>query len=377
MTPLLSKLFLLSGACLAILFLPGCWDYQRINDRAEIIGIGVDPAKHSTSQLSYTFQVPLFGQSSGGTPSGAAASNKFLDFTVAAQGMADAIAKAQLTYNRVFYLGNLECIILNECLDQEQIKRVVSEVMRDPSTDKTSYLLFSSQPTVKLFSLHGEEPTAESINRFFMIGAKQNGYTVRMRLWQFWTIQHAVGHDLSAGLIRIENGSLQIYGLLPFRGNRPLAEVSANDALYYNLMNASSDHAAVFVKDEHKSFEMGDLHGHSHISTSLKGGVATLHADVRLDGIVLQDETHGDQILTDAEMRRYEKVAARDLQRRCGRVLHALQQERSDIYGFGYYLVVHDPRTKEYVSDQWPEVFAHAKTDVQIHVSLGRKGNIM
>ncbi|WP_456057549.1 Ger(x)C family spore germination protein [Alicyclobacillus dauci] len=50
--------------CLLLLFLPGCWDYTKINERAQILGIGVDPSGSSTNRLRYTFQVPNLEQGS-------------------------------------------------------------------------------------------------------------------------------------------------------------------------------------------------------------------------------------------------------------------------------------------------------------------------
>lgn len=378
MTRVLSKIVALCSACAMILFLPGCWDYERINDRAEIIGVGVDAVKNNPQKLSYTFQVPLFGGPSASGPStNGSAADKFLDFTVDAQGMADAMAKAQLTYNRIFYLGNLECVILNKHLKEDQIMRVISELMRDPSTDKTSYLLFSPQSTVDVLKLKGEEPTAESIDRFFTIAAKQNGYTTPTRLWEFWTTEYSLGHDPHAGLVRIEKGRLKMYGLIPFRGTKPLPEISSEDALYYNLVNGNSNHVALWVEDGHKAFEIGSIHGYSKLSTSWKGKIPILHADIRLDGILLQDETLGEQKLTDGEMRRYEEVAAQLIQQKCIHSLEVLQKERTDIYGFGECTVYHQPLTKRIVQQHWTDLFAHGIPDIQVRVAIDRKGSIM
>ncbi|WAH36491.1 Ger(x)C family spore germination protein [Alicyclobacillus dauci] len=379
----MKKPSILGALCLLLLFLPGCWDYEKINDRAQVIGMGVDPVEQKPGYLSYTFQIPVFdvGQSKGDGQSEVSSSQAsstaiFRNFTIQAHGVEEAISIAQTRYENVFYLSNLSTVILNRQLTQNQVQRVVSELIRIVNTDKLAWLLVTPQSAKEILSTTGVSAPSDMIERFLGSTVKQQGYTTRTRLWEFWRELRATGMKPHTGLIRVADDGLELYGLIAFDKTRPSLELSPKDTVYFNLVSEKIERFSQWVQDKDRAFQVSNIESHSHLSVTMQNQVPVLHAKIHVTGIITQDESEGLEPLTEQEMRRYEKVLANQDQQEAERVLKRFQQNRLDAYGFGEYVLLHNLATERYVQQQWAEAFAHAKPDIQVNVTLLHKGSL-
>lgn len=387
MTNWLKKVASIGLVTSSLLFLPGCWDYQKINNKAMVYGISVDPIQDHPELLSFTFQIPLLGSegtsaddtSSVGTDGGGGntTSLSYRNFTVDARGMSDALAKAQLQYSKAFYLSNLQTVVMNDQLNAEQIQGVMSELTRSTNVDKLAYLFFSKQPAREIFESKSASAPADAISEFLAISLKSYGYTTRTHLWEFWRDLKGNGIDPQVPLVKTTDEGFKIYGLLGFHDTRPTIELSADDALYFNFIAEPMTNVVMWVKDGNRWFEVGQIKTRRKITASLENGKAVLHASVRIRGSLLQDETNGRVPLTDAESEHYQRALEAQVRDSSIQVLHQLQKEQLDLYGFGRYVFVHHPSTEAFIEKKWPQTFADAKPEFDIKVTIFQKGNLL
>jgi spore germination protein KC len=373
--------------CVSSFTLTGCWDYQKINDRAQIIGIAIDPVENQPRQLSITLQVPVFDskegkgadvqQTTGESATIPGATKTYRNFVTRGQGVSDAISKAQMHYDKMFYLGNIQSIVLNQQLTNEQVRKVVSELVRTPSLDKLAWILVSQQSARDIFEAQSASAPADTLDRFLGANLQQHGYTTRTRLWEFWRDAQSLGIQPRAGLVRSLKTGLQVYGMVAFQNMGPSLEVQPHDTLYFNLVNDKVNRMAVWVQDGDRSFEVGDLKSKAKLSVTMQGKSPVLHAKIKGTAIVLQDETDGQTQLTSAEMHRYEGLLEKQVETEGKRVLQRFQQNKVDAYGFGEYVFLHNPSTQKFIQTQWPDAFAEAKSDIQVKITLLRKGSLM
>lgn len=370
---------------LSILFLPGCWDYQKINNKALVYGIGIDPVKGQPEKLSYTFQIPLLGQSGdesgsssvGATSGGESSASSYRNFTVEARGMSDALSQAQLQYSKMFFLNNLQAIVVNDKLTGVQVRSAISELMRSISVDKLAYVFFSPELASQIFEAKTTAAPADTISEFLAISLKSYGLTTRTHLWEFWRDLTGVGVEPQVPLVKTTGNGLEIYGLMGFRGTRPTIQLSADDTLYYNCVAESVSHMVIWVKDGQKWFEVGQLHSKRSLSASVKDGKPVLHARIRMRGMLMQDESDGRKELSNAEMEHYQAVAAGQIRQRSTEVFHELQAKKIDLYGFGRFIFIHKPSTEKFIKQKWPDMFAKAKPEFDIKLTLSQKGTLM
>lgn len=370
---------------LSILFLPGCWDYQKINNKALVYGIGIDPVKGQPEKLSYTFQIPLLGQSGdesgsssvGATSGGESSASSYRNFTVEARGMSDALSQAQLQYSKMFFLNNLQAIVVNDKLTGVQVRSAISELMRSISVDKLAYVFFSPELASKIFEAKTTAAPADTISEFLAISLKSYGLTTRTHLWEFWRDLTGVGVEPQVPLVKTTGNGLEIYGLMGFRGTRPTIQLSADDTLYFNCVAESVSHMVIWVKDGQKWFEVGQLHSKRSLSASVKDGKPVLHARIRMRGMLMQDESDGRKELSNAEMEHYQAVAAGQIRQRSTEVFHELQAKKIDLYGFGRFIFIHKPSTEKFIKQKWPDMFAKAKPEFDIKLTLSQKGTLM
>jgi spore germination protein KC len=373
--------------CASAFLLAGCWDYQKINERAQVIGIGVDPLGKDSRLLSFTFQVPILaasgptgGGGAGPSPSQSSSTAKYQNFTVRAYAIADALSKAQMLYDKSLYLSNLQTVVLNRRLSGQQIQSVVAELMRDPHVDKLAWLVFSPESSSKeVLEWNNFTAPADIVDRFLSVGLKQHGYTVRTRLWQFWRDANRIGLQPLVGMVTKtgKGHGIQVYGSIAFDRMNPKAVLKPRDTLYINFVKGQVINISMWVKNGRKAFEITDLESSSKISTTMEQGIPVLHARIKVRCNLSQDEDRGTVLLTQDEILRYEKVAARQIQEGVLRTLQTLQRRRLDVYGFGRYYFIAHPRAKEAIEKNWAEWFSRARADVDVNVQIERKGNLI
>jgi len=373
---------LLLSSCL--LFLPGCWDYQKINDRAQIIGIGVDPVPDNPKLMQYTIQVPVFSSSAAesgqtGEPSSQPTPGSvFRNFVIQATGMADAVAKAQRQYDKSFYLGNFEALILNRRLSAKQVNFIIMECMRNPTVDKLAFVVCTSDLSQDILQLQGGSVApSDAIDRFLGKTMMQYGYTPRVHLWEFWRDMKTYGINPHAPLVKAESNGFLMGGMMAFQGSEPKVDVDGTDTLYYRFVAGKINDIAMTIPDGNKSFEVGEVESSCKMSVRMQGATLKLHADIRITGSILSDETAGTNSLSSVETQRYEQLLQHHIEDNATRVMKLLQAEKLDPYGFGHYLALTQPRFVMLVANHWPDYFARAQPDVHVHVVFLRKGNII
>ncbi|WP_206916245.1 Ger(x)C family spore germination protein [Alicyclobacillus suci] len=379
--------------CLLLLCLPGCWDYRRINDRAQVLGIGVDPVYGNSKVLSYTFQVPNLeegggnvspgGGGNGGSGSGGegnrggAQSPAYRNFTVEAASLHTALAQAQTEYNKGFYLGNLQAIVLNTGLNKIDIQSVIEQLMRSESADKLAQISFSKESAQEILSLPTSTAPASVIESTLTVAMPQQGFVPHVRLWEFWRDAELTGLEAHATIVTSDSGNLKFDGTELFDRYSPVGEISTADNLYYNLVAHRIRRMPMTIPDGDKSFDIRAMGSTSKISVTMNHGVATLHDHITLTAELISSEDRDTRPVTNQELKKYESVTSRYLKAQSLRVLTELQSKGTDICGFGRWYFLHNPAQEQYIQTRWDDVFKHANTDMDVVVHVKRTGNLI
>lgn len=373
------------GLCVLLLSLPGCWDYQRINYRDQVIGIGVDPIPGNQKEMLFTFQVPLFGKSGtnqsgqGEEKSSTASSTKdYQNYKVMGESFNEALSKAQTESDRVFFVGNVETIVLNRHLNGGQIQGLISEFVRTLQMNSITSVVATPDSASGLLQVEGEAAPAEIINRYDE-GVKQVAFKTRRKLWEFWRDLNAAGVEPVVGIVTPRENGLKIAGTMVFKNAEPKEELDKKDTLSYNLLIGKAQRFSLLIHDGNlRSFSVYIIKSRSKQRAILLAGKQTkLVSEIHIWGIVEQDESKGMQELTKQEMERYEGVMEREIQTQILKTVSLLQRDRADVVGFGRQLLYKNPALEHNISTHWDEQFSKAHVDILVKVSLIQKGRLI
>jgi spore germination protein KC len=367
-----------------LLTVPGCWDYQRINYRDQIIGIGVDPLPNNPNQMLFTFQIPTFGSTSsnqsgqGEQKSSAASSTQvFKNYSVTGESFNEALTSAQTESDWTFFIGNIEAIVLNEHLTKNQVQGLVAEFIRTAQMNSTTTLVATPVSARQLLETGGEAAPAETINRYDE-SVKQVAYKTRRKLWEFWRDLNAVGIEPVTGVVTPQKDHLRIAGTMVFHQTKPEEELGTDDTLSCNLLIGKAQGFSILVHDGKQTFTVYVFKCRSNRSAAVSGqGPPNLKARLHLWGFVEQDESKGTLKLTEPEMARYQAVMAREITARIQATIQHLQRDQADTIGFGRALLYTRPDLESTIAEEWGNLFSTARVNIEVKVSLIQKGRLI
>lgn len=372
-----AKTPLLVFTSLCLLFLSGCGDYRKINDRAQVIGIGVDPIENDPAHLRYTFQIPNLeheGLSSGPSMS---ANLDYKNFVVDGVSLHTALAKAQTEYNKGFFFGNLESVVLNTHLTERNYLHVTEQLMRDETADKMASMIATNVPAQDILSVKTTTPPATTLESMWQVSLAQRGYTANERLWRFWRDAETVGLQTHLPLVEIDGDNLHIDGTELFIGYTPTSSMSSDDTVFYNLMARKLHHLNLTIPDKDKTFDIKYTKSKSKISVSILHGRPVLHDKIRVHAALASNEDHGESPVSQAEFHRYEQVMNVYFRQECTRVLRELQDKQIDVIGFGQWFAISNQDQIERVRANWGQMFRNATVDIQVTSHIVHSGNLL
>ncbi|WP_138495609.1 Ger(x)C family spore germination protein [Paenibacillus pinistramenti] len=118
----------LAPVLLCMLLLTGCWDRLELNDRAILLGTGVDLLEDGRYMMTANIVVPLAAGSkggNGGTPG-------FLTETAVGKDLTDAKQNMQKKLSRVAFSGHRRNIFIGESLARHGLSHLMDQYARSP-----------------------------------------------------------------------------------------------------------------------------------------------------------------------------------------------------------------------------------------------------
>ncbi|TDY47986.1 Ger(x)C family germination protein [Alicyclobacillus sacchari] len=368
---------------LVLLCVTGCGDYQKINERSQIIGVGVDAVPGRNDVLAFTLQIPNLekptSQSMNLGTSGrqGGESQPYKNFYVEATSLQSALARAQTTYDKSFFLGNMETIVFQSQLSEQAVMRVTEQMMRDESLDKLAVVVASPSSARSVLEANTSSPPATYIESMWTRSIPQRGFTAPTRLWEFWRDAELIGREPHMPLVETLDDGVKVGGTLAFQGYRPVWALSPDDTVFYNLLAHDIHALALNIPDGDKSFDIKNTSSRSSFYVTDDHGMLTLHDSIQVNADLASSEGLGQRPTTNAESERYEDVIESYVRENALNVLKRLQENQTDIVGFGFWYMIKHPKAAMLVRDQWSDMFRHARLDVQVHCTISREGNLI
>jgi spore germination protein KC len=403
------KLLKLQLLILALLFIPGCWGYQEVDESAFILALGVDKGREDRLNLTAQIAVPKNIAGGGGEGGGAGGGGAKSTMVVSVE-TPTILAGLDLLgsfVERRPSLRHTKAIVFSSELAREDMGRYLAPIVRYRQFRRNTFILISrgkardlvenTQPIMednpaKYIELlvgtskyTGRFPISSQVHSFYNAAKSQAREPVAILAAVGGDRQEdQVGDDKSAGgylageIPREGGNKIDLLGTAVFRGGRMVGELTGDETTVMEMINGKFNEGIFSVPDPRVpgKYILLEVHGERKpaVQISLEGEVPVIDVEVPLDAefLSIQSNISYEQPGAIGEV---EDAFARLLQEDTAVLIRKTQEEfRADIFGFG-----EEARKKfltwpQWEQYKWLEVFPLAQVNVEYKINIRRIG---
>lgn len=378
----------------ALLGLPGCWDYQKIDMRSSMIGMAVDPAPDDPKQIKVTFQFPEMSQGGGedGPMAGAEASStkSYTNLHAVGDSLADIARKMQLQMDRNIDMSDIRCIVFSDQLSQVQLKGITEDLMRDTKVDKLGFLAVSHGTARDV--LDADVPSgapSDALGKKFSINSSQRGYSLSQRLWEFWRDSTRPGvaplipvvasktadadtEGQASGTGVLETGGAEVY-----QNYKPMLRLSKDETFALNLLDGNVKNMGIQIPLGEGVLTLVEAHDSSHLRCDLSGPKPVMEAHIHVQAVLGRRPSGGPESISPAKLSQLQKEAAAYMQLEMTQTFRKLQEAGTDVFGFSRMYLQGHPEKEQFVKANWNEVFKQAIPRITVDLHISSKGSLI
>ena len=384
MNTIIKRMVAIAWTCCSLLFLPGCWDYEAINMRTPISGIGIDPARDDPEKIQVTIQFPVLSKNAGGQTQGerSGETSAFQDLSAESYSLSDAFRTLQLKMDREIDEAQLRVVVLSGQLSGEATDSVIAQLMRLPKINRLAYILMTPTSARNILGVQGTDATPmDFVEKMFRV--RQQGYGISREVWQYWRDTTQLGVVPVIPIIttvKKENGDesgLELDGAEVYRNDKPVLALSKEEMLYVNFLMGKVRGMSLDIPVGQGVMSLTDVRAKTRVRCMTKGNTIVLVDHVHVFGTLGKIMDPSPKPLPPTKVTKQESEISKYLTEQLTSTLEKLQQQQTDVVGFGRsYLRAH-PEEETRLKQQWGEMFHHAKLDIKVGVTIRSKGMLI
>lgn len=388
----------------ATLLLTGCWDRLEIEERAVVLGIGIDLVRSDTekkegdiSELTGVFpaptkdrlkltvqvaipgRIPLGPGEGGGSPTGA--TKPVWVLSVVGHTLDDAISNLQQQIAGRLFFGHLRVIVISKDVAQKDLSNISDNLRRNPDVRRTNWMVVSEGKAEELMKT---SPQLERVPSLYLLStmdrAVQMGKLPNAFVGTFFSAGSALGMEPFLPYVKLlENGVIQISGLAYFRGERMVGHTEPLEiGAYMGIKGLEPGGYSVItqIPGSETAFMYQVTHRNSRIDVAIKNGRPQFNVKVHNEGN-LREKTNEIKRLDTGVIRQIEKQLSETGYKAYENLIKKTQEKSSDIFGFGEYVRAKEPKYwKEHIKteDNWRKMYKDVEIHVQAQFNIRRIG---
>ncbi|WP_040741191.1 Ger(x)C family spore germination protein [Paenibacillus ginsengihumi] len=398
------RVSLLLMMTLLVPLVTGCWDRLEIEERAVVLGIGIDvpeagtfeenqvthrsdiPLKkskrvHLTAQIAVPGRIPL-GPGEGGGGGGGGGMQTVWVVEADGHTIEDAMNNMQQRVSSPLFFGHLRVIVISEEYARRGVQNLNDYFHRNPEVRRMNWLLVSKNSARELMKV---SPKLERVPSLYLMTsldqAVKMGKLPNLFLGYFWSSVAAKGREGTLPYVELQDsGTLEIRGLALFRGDQMVGATLPIEILsYLGIEGVNQGGGLVFsqvpdVEDEEVIFSSSSRH--SKIKVKIKNGIPHATIRVYMEGNLM--EKSSDRFRLNSEMiLSIEKQLQENAKKGYVRLLQKTQKYGSDIFGFGEYVRAFEPRywNREIRTlENWQKMYRKMTFDIFVDINIRRIG---
>ncbi|WP_274363792.1 Ger(x)C family spore germination protein [Paenibacillus thermotolerans] len=407
--PVGKKIVQVSGLVVILLampFLSGCWDRLELEERALVLGVGIDEAEKKpeemsnissigdhpnteTGNLKVTVQIAVpgripLGPGQGGGGGGGGGGGKQTVWVVSATGhtIEDAFNSMQQKTAPPLFFGHLRIIVVSESVAKKGIGNINDYFRRNPEVRRMNWMFISKGKAEQLIQL---SPQLERVPAVYLLttmdqSVKMGRFPLNF-LGMFWSSVSAKGREGYLPYVEYAEGStIRIDGLAYFVKEKLVGTTGPLDIpLFMGIKGMSPAGGEVYVKvpgTENDYVMFGGTSRKSSIKPSIRNGKPHITVRIFIEGNLLEKSNNQFNINSKTVMQ-IQRQLQENARKEYLRLIRQTQQDKSDIFGFGEYVRAKEPAYwNKHIKngDGWLKVYKDLPVDVHVDMNVRRVG---
>ncbi|WP_309123390.1 Ger(x)C family spore germination protein [Paenibacillus sp.] len=402
---------LLSIAALSLL--TGCWDRLEIEERAVVLAIAIDVAgpevvhKESmvkskdqkidedipvpegktvkvTAQIAVPGRIPLGpGGSSGSGGGSSGGGNPVWVLESYGYTVDEAVQSLQQEVADRLFFGHLRVIVMSEEYARRGTGNLSDYLRRNPEVRRLAWLVVSKEEAAQYMRT---SPQLERVPALYLLStldhAVQMGKYPLEVIGNFWIKMSSLGQEANLPYLEIQDQhNVRISGLAYFKGEKLIGTTDPLEiGLFMGLVGSEQGGYSSYVRipgsEETAMFRVTNRRSKTHVS--IKNGRPTAEVTIFLEGNITEASDQGKGNLNSPEdLEKIGRELSDRFSDRYEQFVRLLQEEESDIFGYGEYIRAHESgywnrhiRSKA----RWQSAFKDMEVRVNVSFDVRRVG---
>ncbi|MEH7273170.1 Ger(x)C family spore germination protein [Neobacillus vireti] len=381
--------------------LTGCWDSKEIEQRANVLAIGVDIANEKerkkeeeishlskkfpipdeemikvTAQIAVPGRIPLGPQQPGGSV------KPVLVVEVVGHTFQDAMLSLQQEIAEVLFLGHLRIMVLSEEVAKSGTSRFNDFLRRNPEIRRTASLVVSKESASKYMNL---TPELERIPSLYLANMVDNlsaiGKFPPSFIGLFWTIYSSKGQAPYLPYLELKGkSSIQLNGLAYFNGDKMVGKINPLEiGVYMAVIGIGRGGYGAFVevpgKDE--TVLVRAVSRKTRTKVRLKNGKPHVSIKIQYEAEIDEKESANIQLSDSDIIKKVEKQTSKNIKKSIEKLIAKTQKKKADIFGFGEHFRAKLPQywNKDVkTKGKWSDIYQNVTFDVKVDSHIHRVG---
>ncbi|MCL5677342.1 MAG: Ger(x)C family spore germination protein, partial [Firmicutes bacterium] len=294
--------------------------------------------------------------------------------TLSARGPTPGRALANLSKitSRKLYLGHLQAVVIGEDLARQGIGGVIDGLMRDPVANRRARVFLAhrardilAQPTP------GELLPTLYFMTFFTAKASED-FTADVPLWRIWHDLLMPARAAYLPTVGSSQGQFQLQGLALLSDNRLVDRLDGNVCRGLKLARGEVRTGNLTIKAGGQTYTVRILGSRRWITAAWwEEDEAHLQLGLRVFGTLTENGQLGTPVTSKVYAALEEAVAAQ-VRTEAEAAIKVAQAAGADVFNFGEYMRVADPRRWD--PRRWPDKFRTAVVKVVVEVRIENSG---
>lgn len=376
------------------LFTTGCWDREELNDRAIVLGWGLDLQEDGTYLGTANIVLPKGAKAGGGAQAGGeqGGSNSFMTESATGRNNNDVAQNMQKKLSRTIFPGHRRNIFIGEKLARHGIAGVLDEYSRNPTVrPRTNIFVVQGGTAQQVMSLGYQLETNPAIA--VQKTQEKMGAPVARSLVDFYMMANGPGCAVMPTLrivqpekkVKTESKddsppkpTLEHAGVSIFDRNFKLKGYLDTEEFWVRLWLVDKLKRRVVtgvVDEEDNNFTITMDKFKREIKSEIKGDKISF--DVKLKGMGTLNENNSTLDLSRQQnIFKAERIAEKGLLQQIEPVVEKVQQDfKCDVFEFGDTLHRQHPRKWKDIESRWEELFPKAEVKLSVKINITDTGS--
>lgn len=363
--------------CICLIF-TGCWDKIEINDRAFVMGLGLDKTE---KDIIATYAIPnlpvITGQGNGGE-------KNFLKKTVG-KTLLEANEKVSNISNTKITFDHTKVIVLGDQFleDPDAIKMTFDYFARSPEYSLSLLLVATDGQAAKLLEAkpNADEPMGIYASEIFEGNESEEMSKIKTTLIDFISGIEAMKGVGIVPILNYKEKEVIVDGLIVLKDYKKCCRINQEQIMPFNWLRGIGKGIYVTEKEtldvKNISYKISEIKRKITFKKNEKG--IDISIKIMMEGDIiefkLKKEDDGKNIFSEDAIKEVEKAIQEGMENEANKILDIAQKEvGEDILEISNELKIQDAKLWEEIKDNWSEYFTSANIKVEIIPNVRRIG---